>query len=119
MNDLIEALIENKIASDRADAIDIIERLKQENQDAKNMQLQHKYMTVDVDIYLEYHGYTIIVDDDKYKLVQLKNLKQVQIELRSDNSYVIQEVTQGKVGETWEDIGAETVIECIQMLEGE
>ena len=64
------------------------------------------------------YGYAAIRDDEKHKLVQLKNLKLVQIELREDDSYVIQEVTQGKAGERWEDISIETVIEHIQMLEG-
>ena len=80
------------------------------------MQLQSNPMTIDT--YLEHYGYAPIRDDGKHKLVQLKNLKLVQIELREDDSYIIQEVTQGKAGERWEDIGIETVIEHIQMLEG-
>jgi hypothetical protein len=51
-------------------------------------------------------------------LIQLRNLKLVQIESSVDNSYVIQEVTQGKAGECWGDISIEKVIEHIQMLEG-
>jgi hypothetical protein len=80
------------------------------------MQLQSNPMTIDA--YLQHYGYTVILDDEKHKLVQLKNLKLVQIESSEDNSYVIQEVTQGKAGERWEDISIETVIEHIQMLEG-
>jgi hypothetical protein len=80
------------------------------------MQLQSNPMTIDT--YLEHYGYAATRDDRKHKLVQLKNLKLVQIELSEDDSYIIQEVTQGKAGERWEDIGIETVIEHIQMLEG-
>jgi hypothetical protein len=80
------------------------------------MQLNSNPMTIDT--YLEHYGYAAIRDDRKHKLVQLKNLKLVQIELSEDDSYIIQEVTQGKAGERWEDIGIETVIEHIQMLEG-
>jgi hypothetical protein len=80
------------------------------------MQLQSNPMTIDA--YLKHYGYVAIINDGKHKLVQLKNLKLVQIELSEDNSYVIQEVTQGKAGERWEDISIETVIEHIQMLEG-
>jgi hypothetical protein len=80
------------------------------------MQLQSNPMTIDT--YLEHYGYAAIRDDGKHKLVQLKNLKLVQIELREDDGYIIQEVTQGNAGERWEDISVETVIEHIQMLEG-
>ena len=80
------------------------------------MQLQSNPLTIDT--YLKHYGYVTIRDDGKYKLVQLKNLKLVQIELSADNSYTIQEITQGKAGEIWEDISIETVIEHIQMLEG-
>jgi hypothetical protein len=80
------------------------------------MQLQHNPMTIER--YLQHYNYAIIRDDGKHKLVQLNNLKLVEIELREDNSYIIQEVTLGQVGEYWEDIGIETVIEHIQMLEG-
>jgi hypothetical protein len=80
------------------------------------MQLQFNPITIDT--YLQHCGYTPIQDDGKHKLVQLKNLKLVQIESSADNSYIIQEVTQGKAGERWEDISVETVIEHIQMLEG-
>jgi hypothetical protein len=80
------------------------------------MQLQHNPMTIEH--YLKHYNYAIIRDDGKHKLVQLNNLKLVEIELREDNSYIIQEVTLGQVGEYWEDIGIETVIEHIQMLEG-
>jgi hypothetical protein len=80
------------------------------------MQLNSNPMTIDT--YLEHYGYAAIRDDEKHKLVQLKNLKLVQIELREDDSYVIQEVTQGNAGERWEDISIETVIEHIQMLKG-
>ncbi len=80
------------------------------------MQLKSNPMTIDT--YLKHYGYTAILDDAKHKLVQLKNLKLVQIELSEDNSYVIQEVTQGKAEERWEDISIETVVEHIQMLEG-
>jgi hypothetical protein len=64
------------------------------------MQLQHSPMTIER--YLKHYNYAIIRDDGKHKLVQLKNLKLVEIELREDNSYVIQEVTLGQVGEYWE-----------------
>ena len=80
------------------------------------MQLNSNPMTIDT--YLEHYGYAVIRDDGKHKLVQLKNLKLIQIESSEDNSYVIQEVTQGKAGERWGDISIETVIEHIQMLEG-
>ena len=80
--------------------------------------MQLKSNTLTIDTYLEHYGYVAIRDDRKHKLVQLKNLKLVQIELREDDSYIIQEVTQGKAGERWEDISIETVIEHIQMLEG-
>ena len=80
------------------------------------MQLQSNPLTID--IYLEHYGYATIINDEQHKLVQLKNLKLVQIELSEDDSYTIQEVTQGKAGERWEDISIETVIEHIQMLEG-
>lgn len=80
------------------------------------MQLNSNPLTIDT--YLEHCGYAVIRDEGKTKLIQLKNLKLVQIELREGASYIIQEVTQGKAGERWEDIGIETVIEHIQMLEG-
>ena len=80
--------------------------------------MQVKLNPLSIDTYLKHYGYTAIRDDGKHKLVQLKNLKLVQIELSADDSYIIQEVTQGKAGEHWEDIGIETVIEHIQMLEG-
>jgi hypothetical protein len=80
------------------------------------MQLQHSHMPIDT--YLKHYNYAIIRDDGKHKLVQLKNLKLVEIELRECNSYVIQEVTLGRVGESWGDLSIETVIEHIQMLEG-
>jgi hypothetical protein len=80
------------------------------------MQLQSNPMTIAT--YLEHYGYAVIRAEGEHKLVQLKNLKLVQIESRSDRSYIIQEVTLGQAGERWEDISIETVIEHIQMLEG-
>lgn len=80
------------------------------------MQLNSNPLTIDA--YLEHYGYKAIRDEEKHKLFQLKNLKLVQIESSEDDSYAIQEVTQGKAGERWEDISIETVIEHIQMLEG-
>jgi hypothetical protein len=80
------------------------------------MQLHSNPLTIDT--YLKHCGYTVIRDEGRNKLVQLKNLKLVQIESIAENSYVIQEVTQGKAGERWEDISIETVIEHVQMLEG-
>ncbi len=80
------------------------------------MQLNSNPLTIDT--YLKHYDYAAIQDDEKNKLVQLKNLKLIQIESSEDDSYVIQEVTQGKAGERWEDISIETVIEHIQMLEG-
>jgi hypothetical protein len=80
------------------------------------MQLNSNPLTIDT--YLNHYGYAVIRDEEKNKLVQLKNLKLVQIESIEDDSYTIQEVTQGKAGERWEDISIETVIEHIQMLEG-
>jgi hypothetical protein len=80
------------------------------------MQLNSNPLTIDA--YLNHYGYAVIRDEGKHKLVQLKNLKLVQIESSEDRSYIIQEVTQGKAGECWEDISVETLIEHIQMLEG-
>jgi hypothetical protein len=80
------------------------------------MQLNSNFLTIDS--YLKHYDYAVIRAEGKNKLVQLKNLKLVQIESSEDRSYIIQEVTQGKAGERWEDISVETVIEHIQMLEG-
>ncbi len=73
---------------------------------------------ITIDEYLNRLNYAVIRSEESTKLIQLKNLKLVQIELSADNRYVIQEVTQGKTGECWGDISLETVIEHIQMLEG-
>ena len=73
---------------------------------------------ITVDEYLNRLNYTVIRTEGRNKLIQLKNLKLVQIESDTDNSYVIQEVTQGKTGERWEDVSICTVIEHIQRLEG-
>ncbi|WP_309729919.1 hypothetical protein [Chamaesiphon sp. OTE_75_metabat_556] len=73
---------------------------------------------ITINEYLDQLNYSVIRSDGRNKLIQLKNLKLVQIESSADNSYVIQEVTQGKAGECWGDISIETVIEHIQMLEG-
>jgi hypothetical protein len=73
---------------------------------------------ITINEYLDRLNYSVIRSDGRNKLNQLKNLKLVQIESSADNSYVIQEVTQGKAGECWGDISIETVIEHIQRLEG-
>jgi hypothetical protein len=73
---------------------------------------------ITVDEYLNRLNYAVIRTEGRNKLIQLKNLKLVQIESDTDNSYVIQEVTQGKTGERWEDVSIGTVIEHIQRLEG-
>jgi hypothetical protein len=80
------------------------------------MKLETYQLTIDE--YLDRLNYAVIRFEGRNKLIQLKNLKLVQIESSADNSYVIQEVTQGKAGECWRDISIETVIEHIQMLEG-
>jgi hypothetical protein len=80
------------------------------------MQLQSNPTTIAT--YLEHYGYAVIRAEGEHKLVQLKNLKLVQIESRDDGGYIIQEVTLGQAWERWEDISIETVIEHIQMLEG-
>jgi hypothetical protein len=73
---------------------------------------------ITVDEYINRLNYAVIRTEGRNKLIQLKNLKLVQIESDTDNSYVIQEVTQGKTGERWEDVSIGTVIEHIQRLEG-
>jgi hypothetical protein len=83
---------------------------------SKIMQLNYKPMTIDT--YLKHHNYTPIIDNGQNLLLQLKNLKLVQIDLGENNSYTIQEVTQGKQGELWSDISIKTAIDHIQMLEG-
>lgn len=80
------------------------------------MQLQSNPLTIST--YLEHYGYAVIRAEGEHKLVQLKNLKLVQIESRPDCSYIIQEVTLGQAGERWEDMSINTVIEHMQMLEG-
>ncbi len=80
------------------------------------MKLETYQLTIEE--YLDRLNYAVIRSERNTKLIQLKNLKLVQIESSADNSYVIQEVTQGKVGECWGDISIETVIEHIQRLEG-
>jgi hypothetical protein len=80
--------------------------------------MQLKSTPITIDTYLNHYGYTAIISTENYKLVQLKNLKLVQIESSEDNSYTIQELTLGKAGELWSDISVETAIEHIQMLEG-
>jgi hypothetical protein len=80
------------------------------------MKLETYQMTVDE--YLDQLNYAVIRSEGRNKLIQLRNLKLVQIESSADNSYVIQEVTQGQAGECWGDISIETVIEHIQRLEG-
>lgn len=80
------------------------------------MQLQSNPMTIAK--YLEHYGYAVIRAEGEHKLVQLKNLKLVEIESRPNDSYVIQEMTLAQAGERWEDISIETVIEHMQMLEG-
>jgi hypothetical protein len=69
------------------------------------MQLNYKPMTIDT--YLKYHNYTPIIDNGQNLLLQLKNLKLVQIELGENSGCTIQEVTQGGRGELWEDISIE------------
>jgi hypothetical protein len=73
---------------------------------------------ITIDEYLDRLNYAVIRAEGNTKLIQLKNLKLIEIESSADNSYVVQEVTQGKAGECWGDISLETVIEHIQMLEG-
>ena len=73
---------------------------------------------ITINEYLDRLNYAVIRSEGNTKLIQLKNLKLVQIESSADNSYVIQEVTQGTAGECWGDISIETVIEHIQLLEG-
>jgi hypothetical protein len=80
------------------------------------MQLQSNPVTIST--YLEHYGYAVIRAEGEHMLVQLKNLKLVQIESRSDDSYIIQEVTLGQAGERWEDVSIGIVIEHMQMLEG-
>jgi hypothetical protein len=71
------------------------------------MKLRHKPITIDT--YLAHCEYIPIRDDGENILIQLKNLKLVQIQYKGNNNYAIQEVTQSKVGERWEDISIETV----------
>jgi hypothetical protein len=80
------------------------------------MQIRSKAITIDT--YLKQFNYEPIRDDGENILIQLHNLKLLQIQYKGKNNYVIQEVTQGNAGERWEDISIETVIEHIQMLEG-
>jgi hypothetical protein len=82
----------------------------------KNMQIRSKPITIDT--YLKQFNYEPIRDDGENILIQLHNLKLLQIQYEGNNNYAIQEVTQGKAGERWEDISIETVIKHIQMLEG-
>jgi hypothetical protein len=76
-----------------------------------------KYTPISIDTYFNHFNYKPIQNDGKNILVQLHNLKLLQIQYKGDDTYIIQEVTQGKAGERWEDISIETVILHIQMLE--
>jgi hypothetical protein len=80
------------------------------------MQIRSKPITIDT--YLKQFNYEPIRDDGENILIQLHNLKLLQIQYEGNNNYAIQEVTQGKAGERWEDISIGIVIEHIQMLEG-
>lgn len=80
------------------------------------MQIRSKAITIDT--YLKQFNYKPIRDDEENILIQLHNLKLLQIQHNGSNNYAIQEVTQGKADERWEDISIETVVEHIQMLEG-
>jgi hypothetical protein len=73
---------------------------------------------ITVDRYLFHHGYAIIQDDGDSKLIQLKNLKLVWVELLDSGNYTLEEVTLSLDGEKWENIDASTAIAQIQVLEG-
>jgi hypothetical protein len=80
--------------------------------------MQLEYTPISIDTYLNHFNYKPIQNDGENILVQLHNLKLLQVQYKGDDTYIIQEVTQGKAGERWEDISIKTVIEHIQMLEG-
>jgi hypothetical protein len=80
------------------------------------MQLQSNPMTVAT--YLKHYDYPVIRGENNCQLVQLKNLKLIEIELKKDGNYTLQETTLGIAGERWENINASTVVERIQWLEG-
>jgi hypothetical protein len=80
------------------------------------MQIRSKSITIHT--YLAHYEYIPVRDDGENILIQLHNLKLLKIEYKGNDNYAIQEVTQGRAGEHWEDISIGTVIEHIQMLEG-
>jgi hypothetical protein len=80
--------------------------------------MQFKVKPIQIHTYIQHCKYKPIQDDGENILIQLHNLKLLQIQSKGNDTYIIQEMTQGKAGERWEDISIETVIEHIQMLEG-
>jgi hypothetical protein len=80
--------------------------------------MQFKVKRIQIHTYIQHCKYKPIQDDGENILIQLHNLKLLQIQSKGNDTYIIQEVTHGKAGERWEDISIETVIEHIQMLEG-
>jgi hypothetical protein len=73
---------------------------------------------ITIDLYLTHHGYAVIQDNGHEKLIQLKNLKLVWIELLDSGKYTLEEVTLGRDGNRCENIDASTAIAQIQELEG-
>jgi hypothetical protein len=73
---------------------------------------------ITVDEYLIRLDYAVIRDKGRHKLIQLKNLKLVLVEVLDNHKYIIQEVTLNRSGQRWDNIDASTAIVHIQMLEG-
>ena len=73
---------------------------------------------ITVDEYLNRLNYAVISNEGVHKLIQLKNLKLVLIEVLDNHKYIIQEVTLGRSGQRWDDIDASTAIAHIQLLAG-
>lgn len=71
----------------------------------------------ELDQYLQDSNLVVVRSDQRLRLVQLKNMKLVEIQIIDDSHYSIQEITNSVRGEGRWDISLENVIHQIDYLE--
>jgi hypothetical protein len=76
-----------------------------------------KVMSKAIEQFLKSLDLGIIRREQDIILVQLANLKLVEIEIMAENSYGIKECTLNRSGESWSEISIENVADFIQSLQ--
>ncbi|NJR31530.1 MAG: hypothetical protein HC778_00025 [Chamaesiphon sp. CSU_1_12] len=79
---------------------------------------KHSNQSAELERYLTNADIGIILNNDNTLIIQLANLKLAKIEIESEDSYSVQEITKGKQSDIWSKIGFTDLIYYLEEILG-